>query len=64
MTYFTDSALAANIITPYEADLIEDFIDETLNEKIDAGIFIFTPPAELKPLWDRVCLFRCGGKLQ
>jgi hypothetical protein len=64
MVYFTESALAANIITPYEADLIEDFIDDTLSEKIDLGTFIFTPPVELKPLWDKVCLFRCGGSVQ
>jgi hypothetical protein len=64
MTMFTDSALQAGIVTEYEADQIEEFIDNTLNEKIDLGQFIFTPPKDLKPLWDKVCLFRCGGSIQ
>jgi hypothetical protein len=58
---FTESALAANIITPYEAGMIEDWIDEVLTFKEPST---HEPPKHIKPLWDRVCLFRCGGKLQ
>jgi hypothetical protein len=61
MTMFTDSALAANIITPYEADEIESWIDSVVaNQQVSTH----EPPSSIKPLWDMVCLFRCGGKLQ
>jgi hypothetical protein len=61
MTYFTESALAANIITPYEADEIESWIDSVVSNQ---QVFTHEPPKSIKPLWDRVCLFRCGGVLQ
>jgi hypothetical protein len=61
MVYFTDTALAANIITPYEADEIEDWIDSVVSNQ---QVFTHEPPKHIKPLWDRVCLFRCGGSIQ
>jgi hypothetical protein len=58
---FTESALAANIITPYEADEIESWIDSVVANQ---QVFTHEPPKNIKPLWDRVCLFGCGGLMQ
>lgn len=61
MVYFTESALAANIITLQEANELEMWIDEVV---IPYQYFPFTPPPHLQELWYRVCLFRCGGSIQ
>ncbi len=61
MTYFTESALAANIITPYEADQIESYIDALVSAE---QVYEFSPPEHLKSVFNRVCYFRSGISLQ
>jgi hypothetical protein len=61
---FTDLALEDGIITMYEADQIEGWIEHLIGHLADNQLISEQPPKDIKPLWDRVCLHRCGGNLQ